>query len=241
MALVHQQRLKAETVRVRRFIRYRMQRIAGWLQRLALAIWTSSAEVRVANWYAVQGDTNLRLDYDLSPESMVFDVGGYEGQWASDIYAMYGCRIYVFEPVPAFAERIARRFRRNPQIRVFDFGLSSRTETTRIGLARDGSSVYKSGTEAIEIRLMSISDFLRREAVTTIDLMKINIEGAEFDLLEQLLNEGLVTRIRDIQVQFHDFAPDAEARMGAIQQRLAKTHKTTYQYPFVWENWRLRK
>lgn len=234
-------RLAAKGYLMRRFIRHQLQRIAEWLQRVALGIWTSPAEMRVSAWYAARGNATLRLEYDLAPQSIVFDLGGYEGQWASDIHAMYGCRIYVFEPVPAFAERIARRFRHNPGIRVFDFGLSARTETGRIGLAKDGSSLYKPGTESVEIRLVSIAEFLRRENIADIDLMKINIEGGEYALLEQLLSEGLAARIQNIQVQFHDFVPDAEARMAAIQQGLARTHETTYQFPFVWENWRLRK
>jgi len=224
---------------MRAFIRYQLQRLAGSLQRLALAVWTTPAEVRVSAWHAAQGDATLRLEYELSAQSMVFDLGGYKGQWTSDIHAMYGCQVYVFEPVPAFAERIARRFHRNPRIRVFDFGLSARTETCRMGLAQDGSSLFKTGAESVEIRLVGISEFLRREDVGNIDLMKINIEGGEYALLEYMLDEGLTAKIGNIQVQFHDFVPDAEKRMAAIRHRLAKSHAPTYQFPFVWENWRL--
>jgi hypothetical protein len=42
----------------------------------------------------------MRLEFDPSPDGVVLDVRGYEGQWASDIFARYGCRIHVFEPVP---------------------------------------------------------------------------------------------------------------------------------------------
>src|SRR5438477_4586077 len=50
------------------------------------------SEKRVIAWREINGDRTLRLSYDLSENDVVFDVGGYEGQWASDIYAMYGCR-----------------------------------------------------------------------------------------------------------------------------------------------------
>jgi hypothetical protein len=40
---------------------------------------------------------------------MVFDVGGYEGQWSSDIFSKYVCHIHIFEPVPEYAEQIASR------------------------------------------------------------------------------------------------------------------------------------
>jgi hypothetical protein len=40
------------------------------------------------------------LEYDLNADSVCIDIGGYEGQWASDIFGRYGCTIHVFEPVP---------------------------------------------------------------------------------------------------------------------------------------------
>ncbi len=52
------------------------------------------------------------------PTRMVLDLGGYEGQWASDLYARRRCRIDVFEPVARFAAAIAERFRHNSDIRV---------------------------------------------------------------------------------------------------------------------------
>lgn len=226
---------------MRRLLRFQLQRLAGFVQRQALAVWTSPAEARVANWYAVQGDATLRLDYELTPQSVVFDLGGYAGQWASDIFAMYRCRVFVFEPVPAFAERIARRFRHNSAVRIFDFGLAAKTGGDRIGLALDGSSLYNAGDDAVDIRLVKFADFLKQENVAKIDLMKVNIEGGEYDLLDHLLSEGLMPCVENLQVQFHDFVPDADRRMAAIHQALARTHETTYQYPYVWENWRLRK
>ena len=71
--------------------------------------------------------------------------------------------------------------------------------------------------------------------------MKINIEGAEYDLVEHLIDTKLVEIIRNIQVQFHDFVPNAESRMRKIQEKLRITHSISYQYRFVWENWALKK
>src|SRR5438128_100809 len=84
----------------------------------------SSRELALASWFKSQGDRTYRLDYALSEQSVVFDLGGFEGQWASDIFAMYMPRIYVFEPVPSFVAKIKHRFRNNPKITVHPFGLA---------------------------------------------------------------------------------------------------------------------
>src|SRR5947209_19219821 len=83
---------------------------------LANRTWTSPAERRVRPWRDINGDRTLRLSYDLGPDSVVFDVGGFEGQWASDLFARYCCHIHLFEPVPAYADRIRSRFARNPKV-----------------------------------------------------------------------------------------------------------------------------
>ena len=71
-------------------------------------------------------------------------------------------------------------------------------------------------------------------------MIKVNIEGGEYDLLEFLIDSNYIEIIDNIQVQFHDFIPDAEERMKNIHKKLEKTHFLTWQYPFVWENWQLK-
>jgi FkbM family methyltransferase len=222
-------------------------RAAGACRRVAEAAWRPPHEDAADAWRRADGDRTLRLQYDLEPASLVFDMGGYEGQWASDIHAMYRCRVEVFEPMPEYAARIAARFRRNDAIRVHPFGLASRTGEARLALAGDASSLFGksdgagSPAEARVVRLVEAASYLSERGIERIDLMKVNIEGGEYDLLEHLLDAGLVERIRELQVQFHDCLPDAAARMRRIQERLAATHRLTWQYPFVWENWRLTK
>jgi FkbM family methyltransferase len=198
-------------------------------------------EQRVEPWRRAQGDKTLRLEYPLEETSLVLDVGGYQGQWASDIFAMYRPTIHIIEPVREFAEAIRRRFQANPRIKVHAVGLAGATQTADLSLNQDGSSIFlASDGDRERIRLVKASDFFEEQGLNHIDLIKINIEGGEYDLLEHLLDTGWVRRMHDIQVQFHDFVPKAEARMARLQRRLSETHTITYQYPFVWENWRLR-
>jgi len=197
-------------------------------------------ECRCKSWYANKGDETLRLRYDLTADSVVFDIGGFEGQWASDIFSRYSCSIHVFEPVPEFTEAIRRRFCGNEKIKVYPYGLAHEDMNVSIFLDREGSSVHRRvSADSCRINLRHAGQFLLEQEIDRIDLMKINIEGAEYDLLEHLIETGWVQRIRNIQVQFHDFVPQAEKRMWAIQKALMRTHTLTYRYVFVWESWRL--
>lgn len=199
--------------------------------------------LRVRLWFKINGDKTLRLDYpDLNNNSIVLDMGGYEGQWTSDIYSKYNSSILIFEPYKPYAEAIESRFKKNEKIKIFPFGLGKINGTEKLNISADGSSVFKRGADAniSEIKIVEAAVFLRDQGITRIDLIKINIEGGEYDLLENLIDEGIINKIANIQVQFHDFVPNAYTRMKNIQEELSKTHELTYQYEFVWENWRLK-
>ena len=192
----------------------------------------------VRKWYRNNGEKALRLEYPLTANSVVFDLGGYEGTWAAEIYERHHCSVFVFEPVPQFYQRICDRFAGIRHIHAFNFGLADSSRFDRLTLGGDGSSFFKKGGQQIQIKLVDILDFLSDMSITKIDLIKINIEGAEYDLLERMIAGGVIERCTDIQIQFHRFAPGAEARRDAIRNVLMRTHDLTYDYPFVWENWR---
>jgi hypothetical protein len=69
--------------------------------------------------------------------------------------------------------------------------------------------------------------------------MKINIEGGEFDLLPAAIDSGLIERIKFIQVQFHQFIPNAIENRLQIHKALEKSHRQMWCYDFVWESWAL--
>jgi FkbM family methyltransferase len=193
-----------------------------------------------ARWFRDRGDTTLRLEYPLDARSVVLDVGGYLGDWADAIARRYDPHIHVFEPVPEFHANLVRRFRGNPKIRVWDFGLFDRTASESMSITGDGSSLFGGGSRRIEVRLKDVWEFIEESDIESVDLIKINIEGAEYALLKRMLDTRMVERCRDIQVQFHDFVPDAVRMREEIRGRLRATHEPTYDYPFVWENWRRR-
>ena len=69
--------------------------------------------------------------------------------------------------------------------------------------------------------------------INKIDLMKINIEGGEYDLLFCLIEKDLISRINNLQIQFHSFVPNAKNNREKIINLLKKTHKKTKHYKHI--------
>ncbi len=199
----------------------------------------SAEECRVIPWFRVGGDKKYRYSYPLTKQSVVYDMGGYEGEWTTKINDLYECRIEVFEPVKKFAEALEKKFKHRPNVQVHAFGLAGSARTEKINLDLASSSTYKKGGQTEAVKLIRAADFIQ-ENTKTIDLIKINIEGGEYELLDHLIKTGLITQIKELQLQFHVFVPKARPERLRIQQLLSKTHTMTYNYPFIWENWRLK-
>ncbi len=199
------------------------------------------ADEALRRWIADNGEA-LRLDYPLSAESVVLDIGGHVGDWAADILARYDCHLHLFEPVREACEQARRRFADNPKVHVHELALGERDGEVGIALRGTGSTLFGGGGEEVQpARMREIGTTLAELGVRYVDLCKINIEGAEFDLLEHILDTGLIVAFGDLQIQFHDVFPDAARRRRAIRDRLAESHAVTYDYAFVWENWTRRR
>lgn len=91
------------------------------------------------------------------------------------------------------------------------------------------------------IQLKSIVEFIENNRIHKIDLIKINIEGGEFDLLPSLLDHEIITKVDNLQIQFHEFIENSETKRNNIRKQLEKTHELTYDYYFIWENWKIKK
>lgn len=82
--------------------------------------------MRCVPWFNANGDETLRLDYPLDENSLVLDVGGYKGEFASAMTRKYNCFIHTFEPIPDFYRIIKEKFASNNKVIAHCFVLGGR-------------------------------------------------------------------------------------------------------------------
>lgn len=198
---------------------------------------------RVESWTARDGNNKYNLNFDLNRDSLVFEIGGYLGDWAESVVKKFGCRVYVFEPVPEYVNKLEERFTGNDLVRIFPFGLSDKTEEIELSLTNDASSILVAAhlqEKRIKVKMVRAVDFLAEQNIEKVDLVQMNIEGAEYELLPDLIESGSIRQIENIIIQFHDFVANAAAKHADLQNKLYQTHYMLFQHPFVWEGWRLQ-
>jgi FkbM family methyltransferase len=176
----------------------------------------------------------LRYEYPLNSESIVVDVGAYQGQFAREIVKRYNCEVICFEPLyDAFLRDI-------PTATVIPFALGAYSGRETFGVSNDSTGKFSEGPKIL-VPVLDVTIFLAMSP-EKIDLIKLNCEGAEYEILDKLIYRPyLIRRLQNIQVQFHRVGQSYERKRNEIRSGLHKTHHLTYDCPFVWENWELNE
>ena len=193
-------------------------------------------------WFACGGDQTLGMNFDhLNEDSLVMEVGGYHGGWAKDMFNKYNCEVNVYEPVEDCYNHCINTLGFCEKVYLHDYGLSDHTGEVKIYLDNDGSSMVKETGDHSIITVVDVLDEIDKFE-SMIDLVHLNIEGAEYDFLERILDNNYAKRIRSLLVQFHYYDGAASFhRRQEIQSRLAKTHTMSFNFDFVWERWDIKE
>ena len=192
----------------------------------------------VKRWQKDRGDYIHNIDYDLDSNSVVMDLGGYTGKWATVILEKYNPNIYILEPVPSFYKILQQEFLDNDRIKLLNAGISSENRTGVIFLNGDASSSSLKSGESVKVEFVTIDFVLNLWNIQEVDLMQINIEGEECLLLEDIIKKNLLRKFKNLQIQFHMVGDYYETRRNNIRQALLDNNfSLKFDYPFVWECW----
>jgi FkbM family methyltransferase len=187
-----------------------------------------------SQWRKENGDYTYRIEYSLNENSIVVDLGARHGNWARLIKNRYNSKIYCFEVVDQFCNEL-----KNSGYNTFCVAVSDKKEKVTLGVLSDEASLFfnESTFECDSIPADEIFELIGEE---TIDLMKINVEGAEYPILKNLIKSNKILQIKNIQVQFHLFDGEENSDYAHISKELSKTHELSWRFPFVWENWKIK-
>ncbi len=148
----------------------------------------------------------------LSPASLVYCAGvGEEISFDLELIERFGAEVHAFDPTPRSIRWIASRAL--PDRFVFhDYGLADFDGTTHFHAPEN--SAYVSHTmlrrgqinAPVAARVHRLPSIMKMLEHSKIDVLKMDIEGAEYAVLADLLASGI--RPRQILVEFHHRWPE---------------------------------
>lgn len=171
----------------------------------------------------------------LPPHAVVLDAGAHRGEFARQAKAEFGCRCFGLEPNPALFAALSGA----------DFddkaccALSGADGTASFLLSDNPEAGHLSGGDhsanrnQVDVEVLSLESAVRRFGLDHIDLLKLDIEGAEFQVLSESPSHVLQS-IGQITVEFHDFLPEwcDGKKVATVRRRLESLGFLCCQFSF---------
>ena len=173
----------------------------------------------------------------VSPGGVVLDLGAHLGEFLEEIHRRLGCICHALEPAPDLFARIPE----SPGIRKSRLAVDAAEGPVTLYLARnpEGHSLlvdhHGSAQGVAVVPATTLGAFLHAQRLDRIELLKVDIEGAEIAMFRSLEPEVL-SRIKQMTVEFHDFLPSL-ALEGPVEEVTRDLVARGFAcFPFSWRD-----
>lgn len=156
----------------------------------------------------------------LKKDSIFFDVGSNIGAfiYIAEQYINPN-QVYGFEPIPVLFSRLKKIF---PTTHIYNLALSNITQQTEFKIPKINHKTYltrgtlntqfneknESGYELIRVNTQTLDRFTEENKIKKIDVIKIDVEGHEYELLKGAEKTLLIFKpilIIEIEQRHHNF------------------------------------
>ncbi len=221
---------------------YRKRKLAKSIDHTKVAHLEETVSCKKAWYGSSYGGFYINPDL-LSNSSIVYSFGiGKDITFDLRCIKKHGCHVFGLDPTPKSIAWIKLQ-NIHPNFHFYEFGISSATSgktTFYIPENPHGTSgsLLKSSTlsitKPIEVTIKSLGDIMSELGHQHLDVLKMDIEGSEYEVLENILNSNI--SIGQILVEFHDRQFDQQTyRSRATVDKLQQAgyeifaHSDTYE------------
>lgn len=189
----------------------------------------------IGKFFRAGGNELLFNNINIDDNSVVIDGGAYDGEFISKILERFGCKIIAYEPNKFFFDNLNLRFEKNNRIIIHNEAIWSSNSILDMSNDDLNSSIYAK-SRSNKVNGIDVVDIINK--YQKIDLIKLNVEGAEYEILNRLIKKEQINNIKNFLIQFHKIDKDSQrARENIREIFINKGYKEIFNYTFVWELW----
>lgn len=133
----------------------------------------------------------------LNANSICYCVGcGSDISFNLTLIEKFGCDVFAFDPTPRVIEKVTTQTRDNPKYHFYPIGIWNEETVLRFYAPKNPRDVNYSilnlqkMDEYFEARVARLSQIMRANQHTRIDLLKLDIEGAEYKVLDSIVQDA---------------------------------------------------
>jgi FkbM family methyltransferase len=149
-------------------------------------------------------ETHTILSDIVSPGSIVVDCGANVGRFSLEMIKRFGCLCYAIEAAPDTFSKIPTM----ANLHRYNFALCATNKHVMMSIDEDitrSTIIAGSKENKVAVQGRHFGEFLAHEvAGKTVDLVKMDIEGAELEVIASL-DDDLIKRVGQWTIEFHDF------------------------------------
>jgi FkbM family methyltransferase len=185
------------------------------------------------NWYILTNHISNAIIYSGGVgKDITFEIA---------LASEYNCSVFLYDPSPTGKNTI-ESLELPKGINYFPLGLAERDGIVNFSEPINPleGSFRLGGENTVEFECRSISSLMKENKHDQIELLKIDIEGFEYAVIDDIISNKL--KIRQIAVEFHDFYKEIKRGTTNRSIRLLKengytlVHKRGHDYTFVKSN-----
>ena len=170
----------------------------------------------------------------IKPGSIIIDCGANVGNVSSSLIQS-GAKLYCFEPHPLAFHVLRQRFANNSDVKVFNSAVGTHIHAAKLYKHIESSKdelKYSTGSSLVDIKnnvdkneyydvnVINLIDFIN-SLKKKVFLIKIDIEGAEVELLNKFIDEGTYKKVDYIFVETHEkIIPEIEMPTKELKSRI---------------------
>ena len=128
---------------------------------------------------------------------------GKEISFDRAIIERYGCRVFGLDPTPISLDYLGRQ-ELPPELIVLPYGLAAEDGQKDFGSPTDGLPSFSTQAHShdrVLLDVLKLSSVMAKLGHSRVDVLKMDIEGEEFGVIDHMLNERILPT--QILVEFH--------------------------------------
>lgn len=180
--------------------------------------------------------------WEMPSDSVCIDCGGNIGLF-SDLIISQGCQVHMFEPNPFLFSKLLWKYRNESLMHLHNNAVGIRNEKVTFSMPENINDDFLVGSlscvvktdqidkECItskskdyEVESICLTEFIEQtlKEYKSIYILKLDVEGSEFDILEDILEKQLYKSISHIFCETHErFVVQGTERLERIKEKIA--------------------
>jgi len=146
-------------------------------------------------------------NFSINNDDVIIDVGAHIGLFA--LFASQFCKngkIFCYEPIKENYKILIENIEMNQIQNIFPNNLAVTKETSKVKIFlnddQSGHSMFTQNKNFVEVDSKSLSDIFIDNGIKECDFLKLDCEGAEYEIVESL-SADLFTKINKTVIEYH--------------------------------------